>query len=248
MHLDRRGGRLPLLLVFTAVLLSGCEAALDVQVSLDADGGGLLAVSLRADRQLLERAAEAGADPLAALAASARVIPEWEVQEQEVPEAMGGGRQVELTTRVSGPQQLQERSAELAEALSAEEVDLLDGFSVTVDEDTVALRGRAGLVPTDVTTELGLQPRDAVRLLEELEVFTYRISATLPGAVLDSNATLAPAAGEAGELVWEIPPGESVALSAVGQRPGPSPLLLAAGAGVALLLMFGGVQLLRRRG
>ena len=230
-----------------AILLPACEAALDVRVVLDRDGAGSLGVSLSADEELLARAAAAGADPIAALAASARALEGWAVVEEALPATAGGGRRVQLSTVVDGPEELERRSAELADALSAPEVDLLDGFQVELDDDTVRLEGRAGLVPTSATTEIGLRPEDAVRLLEEHDAFRYTVHARMPGAVLESNAGSAPAEDGPTELVWRIAPGTSVALSAVGERPGPSALLLAAGAVSAALLLLAGVLLLRPR-
>lgn len=243
--------------MLVAVVLSACEAALDVRLVLDRDGGGRLGVSLSADRDLLDRAEAAGADPLGALAAAGRRLEGWEVIDEGLGAAdaaragqgtQGGGRRVELVTPVADAQELQARSAELAEALSAPEVDLLDGFTVTVEGDTVAVRGRAGLVPTDATTEVGLQPDDAVRLLREHDPFRYTVRVRLPGAVVESNATMVPVDGEPGDLVWVVEPGESVLVSAVGERPRERALLVALGATALALLLVVGVSLTRGRG
>lgn len=233
--------------LLAALLLTGCEAALDVRVELDRNGAGTLAVTVSADAEMLARAEEAGADPFGELAAAGRGLPGWEVQDETLPTVEGGGRRVELRTEVAGPADLEARSGQLARALSAPEVALLEGFTVELEDRTVRLQGRAGLMPTPVVAELGLQPQEVVDLLEGSGAFRYTVRALLPGPVLRANATSVPPQGQPGELVWEIPPGQSVALDAVAERPQTLGLLLVGGAVSGVLLLGGGLLLVLRR-
>lgn len=219
--------------------LGGCRLDVDVEVALDRNGGGLLSFTLTADAELLARAEEAGASPLADLAATVRELDGWRVAERADDT---GGMTVMLSTRFGGPEELAALVDEVAGALAAPEVTLLEPMSVELGADTVRLRGAAGLVPTEHVTELGLLPDDAVRLIAEQDAVGYTVRATLPGAILDANAT--EVSGRT--AVWRIEPGERAELEVVGERPAPPVVPMVLG-GLLGALAVGGALVLRRR-
>lgn len=172
---------LPLALLAIGLVLTGCRLDGDVAVVLDADGAGTLAVTLAADRELRDRAATAGADPLATLRSTAAQLPGWRV----AGPATGAGS-VTLETTFRDPDELARVSAEFADAVAGPELRPLGPLRVDLTDDTVELRGTAGLVPTAQVGELGLPPARVDRVLAES--VGYAITVELPGAVLETDA------------------------------------------------------------
>lgn len=230
------------LLVALVLGASACQLRVGVDVEVTRDGSGRLRLALAADRELRDRAAAAGADPLDEVAAAGAALRSdgWEVT--DVTDA-AGGREVALSTRFADPGEFDALAAGLAEALSAPEVRILDPMTLAVDADRITLTGGAGLVPTDLVTEAGLQPADAVRLAREQDAVAYRIDVRLPAEVLESTATRV----QGSVLTWEIAPGERVELRAVGVRPGPPLLPLVGGALAGGATATAGVLVARRR-
>lgn len=222
--------------------LSGCRLGLDVTLDVARDGSGRLAVALAADAAANQRAAAAGADPLALVGdAGERLAGQgWQTRDETAPD---GGREVTLSVEAADAAALSAQAAELAEALAAPEARPLEPLRVTLTEDRVEVTGAAGLVPGEGVAEYGLSPEQAVALLGEREALDYRVAVTLPGEVLSSNADVV----EASTLIWDVAPGEQVPISATGVRPRFPWPLVAAGAAAALLLALGGFILLRRR-
>lgn len=222
------------------LLLSGCQVGLEVALDVARDGGGRLAVALAADAEALRAAEEAGSDPLALVAEAGEELSEDGWITEETADA-DGGRRVELSTDFADPEELAELSATLAAALDAPEVRLLEPLRVTLTDETVAVEGGAGLVPTAVVEEYGLTPEQAVERLSD--AVEYRLLVDLPGEVTASSAT---SVTEEGALVWDVVPGEVVEVRAEGLRPGP-PMALLIGAGVAGAGLGALWLLLRRR-
>lgn len=219
--------------------VAGCQLRVGLGVDVDQSGRGVLAVSVGADPELLARASEVGVDPLAALLAQGQKLAEagWRVAEDTLP---GGGREVRLSARFRSPEEFNDLANDLAGALAAPEVRLLEPFTLEVTDDRITVTGAAGMRPTPAVTELGIQPADAVRLVAEEDAVSYAVRVRLPGEVLGSTASIQ----DQGTLVWVIQPGQQVAVRAVGTRP-PRPLLplliavvgaLAAGVAVAAAL------------
>lgn len=234
--------RLALLVVF-AVGVTGCQLGIGIEVNVGRDGSGTLSVALTADKELLAHAEEAGIDPLAALVAQGRqlAVAGWEVREQPTAD---GGRKVRLSARYDNPDEFETLATDLAEALAAPEVRLLEPFTLTVSTDEIRVTGGAGLEPTSAIAELGVQPVEAVRLAIQENVITYEVRVRLPGEVLATNAPIR----QDGTLVWTIRPGGRAVIRAVGTRPPLPPLPVILAAGIAVLL--GGVAAvvaLRRR-
>lgn len=221
--------------------LSGCRLGLDVALDVARDGSGRLAVALAADAAANQRAAAAGADPLALVAdAGERLAGQgWETREET---AADGSREVTLSVEADDAAALSAQAAELAEALAAPEARPLEPLRVTLTEDRVEVAGAAGLVPGEAVAEYGLSPEQAIALLAERDALDYRVTVTLPAQVLSSNADTT----EESTLTWQVAPGEQVAISATGVRPRFPWPLVAAGAAAALLLAVAAVALSRR--
>lgn len=181
-------------------------------------------MAVSADSELQERAAEADADPLGELLAAGQALDRpWRVDE----DTDGGVRTVTLTAAFDDPEELVDLSAEVSEALNAEEVDLLDPFTVALTDDEVTVTGGAGLQPTRVVRDYGLTPQRAVRLLQRTDAVEYTVAVTMPGEV---TSTPAPAQDASQTVSWQIEPGERVSIEAVSARPGPPILRAVAGA------------------
>lgn len=222
-----------MLFAVLALLCAGCQLDLQLDVAVDADGAGEVAISVAADADLLERARQADVDPLADLAAAGASLESagWRLTERRD----GGGAQVRLSAPFSGAVEFNTLVTDLARTLDAPEVTLLEGLRLEVTEEEISVTGAAGLVPTPVVAELGLTPARAVELADE--AVSYRVAVTLPAEVIASTADR----GDGSALVWQVPAGERVEITAVGVRPSPPvwPLVLGAVGGtlVAALLL-----------
>lgn len=231
------------MLLLAVVACAGCQARLAVDVTVTGEGAGRLAVALSADEELLQRAEEAGADPLDDLAAAGRQLTDagWEVADRT---AEDGTRRVTLAAPFADPSAFAALAAELQGALAAPELTLLDELAVAVEEETIAVTGTASLVPTAAITSLGLQPDQAVALIAEADAFVYEVRVGLPGEVLQASGAVD---AEARTVTWIVAPGETVTIAAVAQRPGPPALAVAAfGAMGGLLALALGLWFLRR--
>lgn len=175
---------LPLATLVALVLLTGCRLDGDVEVLLEEDGAGTLAVTLAADEELRDRAASAGADPLATLRRSGAELPGWRIATRDDDADAGGS--VTLETTFADPDELARVSGDFAEAVAGPELRLLGPLRVEVTDDTVALRGTAGLDPTAQVADLGLAPARAERVLAD--AVGYTVSVGLPGEVLETDA------------------------------------------------------------
>jgi hypothetical protein len=220
------------LAVLLCTLLSGCRLGLDVALDLARDGSGRLAVTLAADAAAVERAAEAGADPLGVLAGAGEELSGqgWETRDQT---AADGSREVELAVEADSAAALSAEAATLAGALAAPEARPLEPLTVTVTEDRIQVAGAAALVPETAVAEYGLTPEQAVALLDSRDALDYTVSVTLPAEVVSSDATTT--AGST--LSWVVPPGQRVPITAEGVRPR-FPWALAAGAAAAALALL----------
>lgn len=233
-------GRVRLLLraavaVVAVVFLAGCQARLDLSIALEGDGSGTLTIALGADPELREQTAQAGADPLDALARAGDdlVADGWAISDVVRPD---GARRVRLRAPFADPEAFAVLAEDLQTALDAPEVTLVDDLAVIVDDDVVGLRGQASLVPTEAITEAGLQPDQAVAVLRDTEALRYTVGVTLPGEVRSASGVVD---DEARTVTWEIRPGEMVALDAVAERPGlPLALQVAFGAAGAVVVLL----------
>ena len=209
---------------------------------MDRNGAGVLAVAVAADEELQARAAEAGADPLDDLLATGeRLERPWRVSDRTDDEGL---RTVTLSAAFADPEELADLSAEVADALNADEVDLLDPFAVTLTDDEVTVSGGARMAPTRVVRDYGLTPRRAVRLIERTDAFAYSVAVTMPAEVTAAGATVAE---DGRTATWEVAPGEEVALSSTSVRPGPPLVRAVLGAGAGAVLAGGALWLLARR-
>lgn len=236
-HRRHLGGR-----VATAVLgllCAGCQLRLGVAVTVDRRGAGRLEVSVAADAELLARAAEAGVDPMGDLVAAGRQLRAqgWDTTDRRQPD---GSRQVGLSTGFSDAEEFEALAGDLAAALAAPELTVLEPMDLTVDDERLALVGAASLQPSAAVAELGLSPEEAVDLLREQDAVDYRVRIALPGEVLETTAPQR----DGSVLTWPVPPGERVEVRAVGVRPGPPAWPIGLG---GLLGALGVGLVLRRR-
>jgi hypothetical protein len=188
------------------LLLSGCRLDAQVEVAVDGDGAGTLAVQLSTDDELRAAAADAGADPLAALEEAARALEGWQVTRS--------AGTVTLSTRFDDPVELERLSTDLATGLTAPEVSPLGPMRVTLADETVTLDGVAGLEVSTAVAELGLTTDRARARLEE--GLRFRLVARMPGAVLRTNADERP---DEHTVAWIMTPGERRTLRVTADRP-----------------------------
>jgi hypothetical protein len=228
-------------LVLGVMLTTACELRLDVAVDVNRNGGGTLAVTLGADSELLDAAAQADVDPLSNLMETGRGLrgDGWRVTQR----TQDDGRAVMFSREFADPAEFNALSEELASALAADEVVLLEPFTLQVTEDRVAIAGGAGAQPRRAVRDYGLTRRGAVELVSAEQALDYTVTITLPGQTLSTNATEA----EASPLVWRIPVGEQVAIAAASTRPGPPIVRAVAGALGGALLAGAGLWLWSRR-
>jgi hypothetical protein len=192
--------------VLVLLLLSGCRLDAQVEVAVDGDGAGTLAVQLSVDEELRARASDAGADPLATLDEAAGALEGWDVTRSVDA--------VTLSTGFDDPAELERLTADLATGLTAPEVSPLGPMRVTLTDETVALEGTAGLEVSTAVAELGLTPeRAGTRLADGLR---YRIVARMPGAVVRTNADERP---DDHTVAWTMTPGERRTLQVTADRP-----------------------------
>jgi hypothetical protein len=176
---------LPLATLVVIALVTGCRLDGDVEVRLEGDGGGTLAVTLAADRALRDRVDSAGADPLATLRTSVERLPGWRVVQPD-DDAGDGADAVTLETTFADPDELARVSGDFGEAVAGPELRPLGPLHVELTDDTVELRGTAGLDPTAQVTDVGLSPARAERVLADS--VGYTVSVELPGDVLETDA------------------------------------------------------------
>lgn len=197
--------------VLFAMLLAGCRLDGQVEVAVDGDGGGTLAITLLVDEELRRAAAAAGADPLTALEQSGRQLRGWQVTR---PDGAGQERAVTLSSGFRDPEHLEQLTTEFADGLAGPELAPLGPMRVDVTDDTVTLTGTADLRVSASVRELGLTRRQARnRLAEGVRV---RVTARMPGAVLQTNADDQP---DDTTAVWDIAPGERQTLHVSATRP-----------------------------
>ena len=226
-------------LLLLVLLTAGCQARLGVDVDVAGDGSGTLAVTLSADHALQTRAAEAGVDPLSELAAAGRDLAasrRWRVRDDRGED---GGRTVRLSTEFASPAELESLAADLADGLAGPELVPLEGLRLELTDEELRFSATAGLVPTDAVTELGVQPQQAVTILEDTEVLMYELRVRLAGELVRANADDGHEPGAVDpRLTWRVAPGEQVSAVAVSLRPGlPWWALAGAAAAAAVVLL-----------
>lgn len=231
-------------LVLLALLATGCQARLALDVTVDADGAGTLAVTLTADAELRAQARSAGSDPLDQLVETGERLSDagWSVTDRRVGD---GSREVTLSVGFATPEEFDALATDLVAALDAPEVALLEALSLEVTDDVVRVDAVAGMVPTGAVADYGLAPAEATAALASEQPLVYELTVSLPGQVLETTA-LDP---EGTPLRWEVPPGERVEIVAVAERPRAAlwATIAAAGGLGGLLALVAGWLVVRRR-
>lgn len=237
--------RIPLGLL--ALLSTGCELGLRVDVDVDRNGRGVLAVAVTADEELLALAEQSSADPLDELVAAAEALAAegWRVSDRTEDTGNGAtARTVTLAAEFADAEEFNALSAELAETLAADEVRLLEPFTLEVTDDELVLAGAASARPRKAVRDYGLTRQEAVRLMKESEAFRYDVAVTFPGEVTEATADVPEGSSTP---VWSVAPGERVVIAATGTRPGPPILRAVAGAAAGAAAAGGVLWLVARR-
>jgi hypothetical protein len=195
--------------VLLVMVLSGCRLDGQVEVAVNGDGGGTLALTLAVDEEL--RRAAAGADPLSALEEAGGQLQGWQVTR---PDGADRRRAVTLSTGFRDPEDLEQLTTQLSEGLAGPELAPLGPMRAEVTDDTITLTGTADLRLSPTVRELGLSRRQARNRLAE--ALRFRVTARMPGAVLQTNATGRP---DDTTVVWDIPAGQRQALHVSAARP-----------------------------
>lgn len=254
---------MPVVLAAAALVLTACDAAVVLDVRLDGDGSGRVTVRVEADRAAvaaIDRAVdEAAADsdlavgnPLDAFAATVRRLPGWELTDRVTDD---GGRVVAAGTDVGGPGELERVTRQLSGALTGADGQLLGPVSVSVASQRIRLDGELA-ADVDPAAALGWSGQDrelrwdgqplAQALAGDDAPVSVRLTATMPGPVLDSDADTQ----QGQRLTWHAELDRVRHVHAVAQRPLPTrrPWLVGGvAAGVAVLAGLGAVWWWRRR-
>ena len=209
------------------MLSSACQLRLNVEIDVDRNGGGVLAVAVAADAELLELAEEADSDPLGDLVTAGESLDGWRVSDGTDDD---GTRTVTLSSEFADPAEFEALTAELAETLAADEVEFLEPFSMTVSEDRVSVAGAASAEPRAAVRDYGLTPNEAVRLIKRNDAFNYTLAVRMPGELTSTKpADLSVVAGSQSPA-WTVEPGERLSLMVESTRPGPQWVRAALGA------------------
>ncbi len=226
--------------VWAAVLAGGCRLDAQVEVALDADGGGDLVLAFEVDEDLAAEAAAAGLDPVASIAEAGAELEPWDV------EVGDDRRAVTLVGEFAGPDALESAIGDLADALAQPELAPLAPFEITVEDDEITVDGGASLALSEAVVDVGFEPDEAVAALAS--AVDYRVAVTMPGEVVTHEGGRRDGPRR---VVWEVEAGQNVAIEVTGERPtalSAGWLAVIAGGVAALgLLLLAGAVVLRRR-
>lgn len=222
--------------ILAALALPACRLDVALDVTLDREGAGRVEVSVRADAELVRRAAGEGVDPLADLVAAGEGLAAhgWTVSDEV---GANGSRTVRLGVAVTSPAEVQTVTGQLADALAAPELRPLEPLRVALLEDRITVEGAADLVVDADVPELGLTAEQATAALSDADVVGYAVTVAFPGPVLQATVAIPSPAPSA--VAWSVAPGESVTIRATAVRPGPTivPLVAAASGGAVVAAM-----------
>lgn len=233
-----------LLAVGVSLLLGACELSLASDIHIQPDGAGSFTFRAALDEELAALVEDAGIDATAGLREAADAGG-WELDVDA-----DDGLDIELRAAFSDPEELRRLVERFHGGLDAEDAAILEDVRLTVaDDGAVRFSARAGLrLPSstgaegdgvefdgdDLAQYLRTEGRDALRV--ELRV-------VLPGPVRDHDGGRVD--GEA--VVWELPPGELVGVSATSEAPADPTLMLAVATGLVVALAAAGITVLLRR-
>lgn len=233
------------------LLLAGCRIDVLAELDLEEDGSGQATVELFLDRELLGTLDGLEVDAVSEVEAAAAEVADWDL---EVVAEGADGVRLRLEHEGSDPAgALEELSAGLSPDDPALEIDLeVDRQEQDGGPVEVRLAGAAELrAPSapGVVDEAGgpLGPSGAELEARTREHVTAALAVSMPGSVREHDADRTPEP----TLVWDLPVGERVTVSAtseVDQLPIAREALLV-GAGVLLLLAAAALLwFVRRRG
>lgn len=233
----RRVARLVAVLAL-ALALPACRLAVTADVVVGRDGGGELALAFRLDRELRDLLEDAGVEPLAGLDDVAVSAPDWTVErvvgEDDVLE-------LRLSRRFADPGELGRLVEELHSGLGDGNGALLREVELTMDSSGgTTFRADAGVVLPATAGASGdgvsFTGDDLAELLRERDgLLRYDLRLALPGPVTSHDADEV----VDGVLVWHLPVGRVVPVSATAAPPSHLALWLAGGGAAALLAALG---------
>lgn len=233
-----------MLFALVAVLASACRVTVATDIRVDADGAGRLALVVALDEELHTALGADGFDPFEGL----DDLPDgWTSERRD------GGRAIEVAVDFVDPTDLAARVAALSGGLGPDDPRLLEDVSLDVAGDgSATFTARAGLAPPGATGVVGgllaFDGGDLASLLADpdQDVLEVTLRVRFPGPVRD-----APGASVDGTTAaWTLAPTGLVEVSAragVPEQGVPTPLLVGAGALVALSLAVVGRTIRRRR-
>lgn len=238
------------LLLALLLATTGCRLDLDTTVTLDADGGGTLGVTVSADADILAQATRLGVDPLQ------RMVTQLEAADTRwrasVRDTNQGGQVATITTDFSDPADFDVAWEELRADLAAPEATLLGPMTLALDEEEGAFT-LTGAVPLELAEAVATSPEASTGSVGD--VFGSTLVFQAPGSVLEGgvNADAEPLTEDPDgpvQLVWTAVPGQVVDVDVTVEQPqsGLLDLLIPVGIGaLAVLLISGGVLAQRRR-
>lgn len=214
-------------LLCAMALLAGCRLDAEVDVRVDGDGGGMFAVTVAADDELLAQLDAADADPLATLEQAVAELDGWQVMRRDAAAAEGTGAgdtdategaasaaTITLSTRFDDPAELTRTTGAFANGVAGSELAPLEPFGLQLTSDTVALTGGAALRPTAQVSELALTvPQAEQRLADTVRM---RVIARMPGRILQTNAD---ERLDDVTAVWTVAAGQRRTLQVTSARP-----------------------------
>lgn len=213
-----RGG-IVVIVALVVMLLAGCRLDVGIEIAVESDTSGVLAVELALNRELAGLLERNGIDPEARLRDA--LGERWSLA---VTGRDGGGRRLRVSADFADPSDLRGLVASLAAGLDDTDPRLLGDVDLRVlDDGDVELQARAGLIPPVIPGVAGdgapLTPEEFAELLAARrdEVVSYVFAATLPGEVVEVDG-----GGEVIEdrVVWRPALGETRRIRVVADPPG----------------------------
>lgn len=241
-----RRARAAIAALLGAVLLAGCNLAVGVDVTVNADGSGRLELAFRLDEELAASLEADGFDPSFGFDRLDEAASGWAVDVDR-----GDGLEVRVRAAFDDQVELDERVRALNDQVEViEDGAILDSLQVDVAEDgLVSVAGEATLVLPATTGATGdgvvFDGDDLRALLDEQgeDIFRAEIRVRMPGPVLDSNADVV----DGRTATWVLAVDETTSLEASAQPDPDRTLLLVLAVGLVGLVVGAAFGLARRR-
>jgi hypothetical protein len=235
-----------LLPVLFALLLPACQLSLGTDIGVEADGSGVLELTVAVDAELAQLLDDAGVDLTLGLDEASGAAAGWAVEHRED----AAGEQLAFRAGFDRPEELADLVADLHAGLDAEDPAILRDVVLDVDDDgRVRFSADAGLVLPTTAGAVGdgvtFDGEDLAALVERdgHRLARYDLRLQLPGTPLAHDADVR----DGQQLTWSLPIGELRSIEARSAPPTDRTwLLLAATFVVAAAVAAATVLLVRR--